>query len=49
MMGASANRIAEQGLQQLQYFFSALSWYLDRHPEQAGALLRPGNDEQGKR
>jgi hypothetical protein len=40
MMGTSAQRIAEQGLTQLQLFFSALSWYVDRHPDRAEALLR---------
>jgi hypothetical protein len=44
MMGSSAQRVAEQGLAQLQMFFSALSWYLDRHPERATALLR--NDDR---
>ncbi len=49
MMGASANRVAEQGLYQLQLFFSALSWYVDRHPEQAAALLRSPAEGQEKR
>jgi hypothetical protein len=40
MLGTSANRVAEQGLAQLQLFFSALSWYLDRHPDRAEALLK---------
>jgi hypothetical protein len=43
MMGQSAPRLAEQGLGQLQLFFSGLSWYLDRHPEQAETLLRTGD------
>jgi hypothetical protein len=49
MMGVSAQRVAEQGLGQLQLFFSALSWYLDRHPDQATSLLRAPAEEQGKR
>lgn len=44
MMGPAANRIAEQGLGQLQLFFSGLCWFLDRHPEQARKLLPVGKD-----
>ena len=40
LMGQSAPKLAEQGLGQLQIFFSGLSWYLDRHPDQADALLK---------
>ncbi len=40
LAGNSAQRIAEQGLGQLQLFFSGLSWYLHRHPEEAEKLLR---------
>ena len=40
MLGSSSQRIAEQGLEQLQLFFSGLSWYMHRHPEQSEALLR---------
>jgi hypothetical protein len=42
LLGASAPRMAEQGLVQLEVFFSALVWYLDRHPERTSALLGPG-------
>jgi hypothetical protein len=41
MMGQSAPKLAEQGLGQLQLFFSALSYYVDRHPERVEALFRP--------
>lgn len=41
LMGQTAPRLAEQGLAQLQLFFSALSCYVDRHPERIGALFRP--------
>lgn len=41
LMGASAPKLAEQGLGQLQLFFSALSCYLDRHPERVETLFRP--------
>jgi len=40
LMGTSSTRLAEQGLGQMQFFFSALCWYLDRHPERAQTLLR---------
>jgi hypothetical protein len=40
LMGQSAPRLAEQGLSQLQLFFSALSCYVDRHPEHLEALFR---------
>jgi hypothetical protein len=40
MMGQSATRLTEQGLGQLQLFFSALSSYLERHPDRAEALFR---------
>jgi hypothetical protein len=33
LMGASAPRLAEQCVAQLEMFFSALVWYLDQHPE----------------
>ena len=40
MMGQSSQKVAEQGLGQLQLFFSGLSWYLDRHPNQRETLFR---------
>jgi hypothetical protein len=40
MLGQSAPRLAEQGLGQLQLFFSGLSWYLQRHPERTDVLLK---------
>jgi hypothetical protein len=40
MMGQSAPKLAEQGLGQLQIFFSALSCYVDRHPERVDTLFR---------
>src|SRR5206468_471677 len=40
VMGQTAPKLAEQGLGQLQLFFSGLSWYLEQHPDQAEALLR---------
>jgi hypothetical protein len=41
MMGHSAPKLAEQGLGQLNLFFSALSCYLERHPERVEILFRP--------
>ena len=43
MLGPAAQRLAEQGMGQLQLFFSGLSWYLDRHPDQAEELLKAAN------
>ncbi len=40
MLGQSAPKLAEQGLGQLQLFFSGLSWYLQRHPDQIELLLK---------
>jgi hypothetical protein len=39
MLGASAPRLIEQGLEQVELFFSGLAWYLDHHPERAEKLL----------
>lgn len=43
MMGPSASRMAEQGLAQLQLFFSGLCEYLERHPDRAERLLKAGD------
>jgi hypothetical protein len=40
LMGQSASKLAEQGLGQLQLFFSGVSWYIHRHPEKADELLK---------
>ena len=39
LMGTSTTKAAEQGLTQLQLFFSALSWYLDQHPDRAQRIM----------
>jgi hypothetical protein len=39
LMGQTAPKLAEQGLSQLQLFFSALSCYVDRHPERVETLF----------
>jgi hypothetical protein len=38
-LGASAPRVAEQYVGQIETFFGALAWYLDQHPDQAKELL----------
>lgn len=43
MLGSSAQRLAEQGLGQLQIFFSGMAWHMDRHPDQVEQLFRPAN------
>lgn len=40
MLGTSAQKMAEQGLGQLQLFFAGLSWYLEQHPDQTNVLLK---------
>lgn len=45
LMGQSAPKLAEHGLGQLELFFSALSFYLERHPERVETLFRPESDE----
>jgi hypothetical protein len=40
MMGPAASRMAEDGLSQLQLFFSGLTWYMERHPDEVKDLLR---------
>jgi hypothetical protein len=39
VFGASAPRVAEQYVSQLEMFFSALTWYFDQHPDKVQALL----------
>jgi len=39
MLGSSASGLAEQGLGQVEMFFSALVWYLGQHPDRAARLL----------
>jgi hypothetical protein len=41
-LGPSVPRLAEQGVTQMQLFFSALTWYLERHPDRAEILLFGG-------
>lgn len=46
MMGQSASKLAEHGLGQLEMFFSALSFYMERHPERVEMLFRPEENSQ---
>src|SRR5262245_7964706 len=39
LFGASAPRLAEQYVSQVEMFFSAMVWYLDQHPDKAAKLL----------
>jgi hypothetical protein len=48
LFGASAPRLAEEYVSQLEMFFGALAWYLSEHPDKATALFQelrisPGN------
>jgi hypothetical protein len=43
LMGASAQRVGEQYMGQLQMFYSALAWYLDQHPDEMEGLLKGAN------
>src|SRR5262249_53304381 len=42
VLGPAAPHLAEQCVGQIELFFSALVWYLDRHPEKAWTLLWGG-------
>jgi hypothetical protein len=39
LVGSTAPKLAEQCVGQMEIFFSALVWYLDRHPDRMDALL----------
>lgn len=39
LLGASAPRLAEQYVGQLQTFFAGLAWYINEHPDRMDALL----------
>lgn len=40
LLGSSAPKLADNYVGQLQYFFAALSWWLDQNPEEAQKLLK---------
>jgi hypothetical protein len=39
IMGASAPKMAEEFLGQLQMFYAAMAWYLDQHPDRADKMF----------
>ena len=39
LLGSSAPKMAEKCIGQMEMFFSALAWYVERHPERAETLL----------
>jgi hypothetical protein len=39
--GPAAPRLAEDGAEQMLFFFSGLARYLDKHPDQTAAILTP--------
>jgi len=41
VMGSNAPKLAEQGAEQLLFFFSGVARYLQDHPEKVGAALAP--------
>jgi len=43
MLGPSLPRLAEEGLRQIEMFYSALVWYCDQHPERTQKLLTVGS------
>jgi hypothetical protein len=45
MLGASAPKVAEQGLRQLELFFSGLVWYVYQHPDRIAELFPANNLE----
>jgi hypothetical protein len=42
LLGQSAQELAAQAVSQMELFFSAIIWYLDRHPERTELLLAAG-------
>ncbi len=41
IVGSAAPRMAEDGAEQLLFFFSGMARYLEKHPDQTAALLSP--------
>lgn len=42
VLGPTAPKLAEQGAEQLLYFFTGVATYAHKHPDKAGELLSPG-------
>jgi hypothetical protein len=47
LFGASAPRLAEEYVGQLEMFFGALAWYLTQHPDRATALFEEMKQSMG--
>jgi hypothetical protein len=47
LFGASAPRLAEEYVGQLQMFFGALAWYLTQHPDKSASLFEDLNRPAG--
>lgn len=47
MAGPAAPRMADEGAEQLLFFFSGMARYLDKHPDQTAALLSPAKKAVG--
>ena len=48
MAGPAAPRMAEEGAEQLLFFFSGMARYLEKHPDQMAALLSPAKKSISK-
>jgi hypothetical protein len=48
MLGSSLPRLAEEGLKQIELFYSALVWYCDQHPERTEKLLAPDRNSNSQ-
>ena len=48
MAGPAAPRMAEEGAEQLLFFFSGMARYLEKHPDQMAALLTPAKKPAAK-
>ena len=46
--GPAAPRMAEEGAEQLLFFFSGMARYLEKHPDQTAALLSPPKKQSAK-
>lgn len=47
MAGPAAPRMADEGAEQLLFFFSGMARYLEKHPDQTAALLSPSRKAVG--
>lgn len=49
LVGQPAQDLAAQAVGQMQLFFSAIIWYLERHPERTQTLLAAGKNDEMRR